>query len=192
MRGGVRSQCNHPKHISTYTIHIRYILQIHINNANNMEANNMETYREPISQGDTSLWPPCPEAIFCYLGDGYWRWVVPWIPWPHPQLERIGEQMYVVAIATDGPRLPFDFDSDPRLDILVTLSLFPTIISSSIAAEECICCGDSYGDIHHVAVRLPCGHFFGRECLEEWVLSEAPNHETCPMCRQSIYDFWRS
>lgn len=34
----------------------------------------------------------------------------------------------------------------------------------------------------HFAVKAPCGHIFGRECLYKWCKSE----NTCPLCRQVI------
>lgn len=38
------------------------------------------------------------------------------------------------------------------------------------------------GTFSHVAVKMPCGHLFGKSCLFEWL----KNHTTCPLCRCSV------
>lgn len=36
----------------------------------------------------------------------------------------------------------------------------------------------------HQAVKLPCGHIFGRECLFTWLATST----TCPLCREEVHD----
>ena len=49
----------------------------------------------------------------------------------------------------------------------------------------CRICMESYHDGQEVPVALPCGHVFGKHCLEDW-LSEfsAEQHDSCPTCRK--------
>ncbi|KAK6455749.1 uncharacterized protein RJT20DRAFT_135740 [Scheffersomyces xylosifermentans] len=38
------------------------------------------------------------------------------------------------------------------------------------------------GTFDHNAVKMPCGHIFGKDCLFEWL----KEHTTCPLCRDSV------
>ncbi|KAK6461652.1 mating-type transcriptional regulator [Scheffersomyces coipomensis] len=38
------------------------------------------------------------------------------------------------------------------------------------------------GSFDHSAIKMPCGHIFGKECLSEWL----KEHTTCPLCRSSV------
>lgn len=85
---------------------------------------------------------------------------------------------------------------DTFIDSLTPLS------ASSVPAEEDICsiCISPYDagwkiDDHvgtpapdactHAAVKMPCGHYFGYECIKDW-LSQLNTHN-CPMCRTSFF-----
>ena len=37
------------------------------------------------------------------------------------------------------------------------------------------------------AVRLPCQHVMGSNCIERWISSAAVNHKTCPYCVQTLF-----
>lgn len=64
--------------------------------------------------------------------------------------------------------------------------------------QECGICGDKFGtaDAEH-AVRLPCGHVIGKDCVTHWLNEEwdAPSRhyivvcykESCPFCRRTLY-----
>ncbi|KAK6201189.1 uncharacterized protein RJT21DRAFT_120242 [Scheffersomyces amazonensis] len=43
---------------------------------------------------------------------------------------------------------------------------------------------DYVGQFDHSAIKMPCGHIFGKECLSEWL----KGHTTCPLCRSSVAD----
>lgn len=47
-------------------------------------------------------------------------------------------------------------------------------------------------EISEQAVKLPCGHVFGSECIQIW-LSPTPkggNSSSCPCCRREFFDPW--
>jgi Ring finger domain len=48
--------------------------------------------------------------------------------------------------------------------------------------EECPVCRDC---ICETASKLPCGHFFHMDCIQEWFLS----HSTCPVCRNNLDNY---
>ncbi|ODV76791.1 uncharacterized protein CANTADRAFT_33361, partial [Suhomyces tanzawaensis NRRL Y-17324] len=41
---------------------------------------------------------------------------------------------------------------------------------------------DYRGTFEHIAVKMPCNHVFGKDCLFEWLKL----HTTCPLCRSSV------
>lgn len=69
--------------------------------------------------------------------------------------------------------------------------------------QRCFICMEDYGTtpsasgiIEH-AVKLPCNHIMGSECISIWVSNPAPggdggggnsNQNTCPMCRQVLFE----
>ena len=59
--------------------------------------------------------------------------------------------------------------------------------------EECMICMEAYGTFpsdngaSEHAVRLPCDHFVGSECIATWLLSGPYNTNTCPLCRRILF-----
>lgn len=65
--------------------------------------------------------------------------------------------------------------------------------------RKCHICTEDFTAGFHGAVRLPCGHFFGKPCIEQWLrpygvaILSSQNEElqyganTCPMCRQVFF-----
>ncbi|MCJ1467010.1 hypothetical protein MMC07_005632 [Pseudocyphellaria aurata] len=62
--------------------------------------------------------------------------------------------------------------------------------------RKCDICTDEFTDASHRAVKLPCGHIFGMECIELWLTPFVSNrHEedpsrganTCPKCRRIFF-----
>ncbi|KAF2752163.1 hypothetical protein M011DRAFT_482898 [Sporormia fimetaria CBS 119925] len=83
---------------------------------------------------------------------------------------------------SDGDPPPPSARRDRATQFIATL-VFPT--------ERCSICFESMAlinvDRDHHAVRVPCGHWFGRSCIEAWVMSpKCPN--TCPMCRAEMFE----
>ncbi|KAF2116197.1 hypothetical protein BDV96DRAFT_45220 [Lophiotrema nucula] len=39
-----------------------------------------------------------------------------------------------------------------------------------------------------IRLNTPCQHVFGRTCLEQWISSDRPNANTCPLCREVLFD----
>ncbi|KAF1952138.1 hypothetical protein CC80DRAFT_180441, partial [Byssothecium circinans] len=58
-------------------------------------------------------------------------------------------------------------------------------IRSLSSPEECDICYEAY-DLDHVAVRLPCGHWFGITCITANI-ENAPSPDACPKCRSQMY-----
>lgn len=70
-----------------------------------------------------------------------------------------------------------------------------------LGSEDCKChiCTEDFTTGFHGAVRLPCGHFFGKPCIEQWlrpyglavITSEDKElrfgANSCPMCRQVFF-----
>ena len=64
--------------------------------------------------------------------------------------------------------------------------------------QRCFICMEDYGTVPSAngiierAVRLPCGHIMGSECIAIWVSSTAgagkKNNNTCPVCRHVLFE----
>lgn len=59
--------------------------------------------------------------------------------------------------------------------------------------EQCMICIEAYGTtvsdgaVAEKAVRLPCGHVLGSECIALWLLPEKSNQNSCPCCRSELF-----
>ncbi|MCJ1428285.1 hypothetical protein MMC29_006194 [Sticta canariensis] len=64
--------------------------------------------------------------------------------------------------------------------------------------HRCAICAENFTTDDHPPVRLPCGHVFGKDCIQEWLRPYSPffpynGHEmkvganTCPMCRREFF-----
>lgn len=61
---------------------------------------------------------------------------------------------------------------------------FPIVSKADLLyGDSCAICHETYGS--EDAVRLPCGHEFGFECISTW-LSPEGGHKTCPLCRYQL------
>jgi hypothetical protein len=64
----------------------------------------------------------------------------------------------------------------------------------SAGCTECPMCGDQFdddgADRHEFAVKMICGHFIGKECLQAWAdqfIQDGYSDETnCPCCRHAL------
>lgn len=62
----------------------------------------------------------------------------------------------------------------------------------TLPRDECPICKEPYGQkapdtgIKEHAVRLPCDHVVGRECIAMWLAPES-NKNTCPLCREEFF-----
>ena len=74
------------------------------------------------------------------------------------------------------------------------LAQFPIVSRADLVyGERCGICHETYwtdvtgsGIVTEDAIRLPCGHEFGFECISTW-LSPEQGKNTCPLCR---YELW--
>lgn len=61
---------------------------------------------------------------------------------------------------------------------------FPTVPKADLLhGDSCAICHEAYAT--EAAVRLPCGHEFGLECISTW-LSPERGRGTCPLCRHQL------
>lgn len=80
----------------------------------------------------------------------------------------------------------------PPFDDIVTPS---SIHEAEMRGENsCYICAYNYGEEYsdtaqtEPAVRTPCNHVIGRECLRRWVVDE--ENDTCPSCRTRLYPLY--
>jgi hypothetical protein len=52
---------------------------------------------------------------------------------------------------------------------------------------ECGICSAGY-DSTHEPIKIPCGHIFGRQCMEKWltIVENGKRRNNCPFCRQEL------
>ncbi|KAG0168189.1 hypothetical protein DFQ28_005225 [Apophysomyces sp. BC1034] len=63
------------------------------------------------------------------------------------------------------------------------INLLPHIKPSALDEDEtCIICKDNLKTSDSAVTRMPCGHYFDRECLVPWL----ELHHTCPLCRSPV------
>lgn len=69
------------------------------------------------------------------------------------------------------------------------LNQLPTVGLTELEANsECDICHESYTTDGENAIRLPCGHILGSECISLWILpTTGQGQNTCPFCRRSLY-----
>ena len=75
-----------------------------------------------------------------------------------------------------------------------TLAEFPIVSRADLVyGERCGICQETYWTditgseiVTEDAVRLPCGHEFGFECISTW-LSPEEGKNTCPFCRYQLF-----
>ena len=61
---------------------------------------------------------------------------------------------------------------------------FPIVSKADLSyGDSCAICHETYAS--EDAVRLPCGHEFGSECISTW-LSPEGGRTTCPLCRHQL------
>lgn len=79
-------------------------------------------------------------------------------------------------------------EADTFLKSLTALSLADIAQDS----QECPLCNEPYQDSRHSghAVRLPCNHVLGKDCLAKWFKSSTTNanNNTCPFCRAELFE----
>ncbi|XP_058093157.1 probable E3 ubiquitin-protein ligase XERICO [Magnolia sinica] len=96
---------------------------------------------------------------------------------PAPQSSSQSEAVEISSDRTDLPILPVEFQSR-----------FPAVRFGSLArcpAEhdcECSVCLTRFEPESEIN-RLPCEHFFHKDCLEKWLEYQ---HVTCPLCRSPL------
>ena len=65
------------------------------------------------------------------------------------------------------------------------VSQLPTVPKADVVhGDKCLICHETYDS--EDAVRLPCGHEFGLECLRIW-LSPTHRKNSCPLCRHELF-----
>lgn len=81
-----------------------------------------------------------------------------------------------------------NYQASPNIDApLLPQSPLPPADTAGPAAEETSSRAPKYLSddstvYKHLPAELPCGHVFGRSCLNEWLKTNT----TCPMCRQKV------
>lgn len=75
------------------------------------------------------------------------------------------------------------------IEALVALQFLCDLPRLSEQTDPCSVCGDQYRETGEKPVQLPCKHVFGSECLAQWMSPFAEIcHNTCPMCREEVFD----
>lgn len=104
------------------------------------------------------------------------------------QFQEIDEAMPWWPIRQEGDdellvRMPRQEVPDPG-----TMARFPPVAEAELQDPICPCCYVAYGtpaaegEVAEHAVRTPCNHVFGNQCLETWL----PNN-SCPLCRRELF-----
>ncbi|KAF2641961.1 hypothetical protein P280DRAFT_397572 [Massarina eburnea CBS 473.64] len=65
------------------------------------------------------------------------------------------------------------------MEALIKKELSPT--------ESCIICTEPFSETHF-PVALRCRHIIGHECITKWLLQGRGNTDSCPFCRQTIFE----
>ncbi|CAO3647873.1 unnamed protein product [Mucor hiemalis] len=63
------------------------------------------------------------------------------------------------------------------------IDTLPTVKTNALDSEEsCVICKDNLKSSDSPVTRMPCGHYFDRDCIVPWL----ELHHTCPMCRSEV------
>ncbi|GAA5804115.1 hypothetical protein HPULCUR_009601 [Helicostylum pulchrum] len=63
------------------------------------------------------------------------------------------------------------------------IDTLPAVKTNMLDSDEsCIICKDNLKTSESTVTRMPCGHYFDRECIVPWL----ELHHTCPMCRFEV------
>ncbi|KAI8090305.1 uncharacterized protein B0P05DRAFT_577763 [Gilbertella persicaria] len=63
------------------------------------------------------------------------------------------------------------------------INTLPIVKQNTLNSEEtCIICKDQLNTSEDVVTKMPCGHYFDRDCIVPWL----ELHHTCPMCRYQV------
>jgi len=89
-------------------------------------------------------------------------------------------------IATHGTHTPLKFAIDQKNNEVMSVLIDSIVTECKSTTFECviicsICC-DVCNESDLLVVKLECGHYYHKECINEWLRV----HNTCPYCR-SVY-----
>ncbi|KAF1844543.1 uncharacterized protein K460DRAFT_404836 [Cucurbitaria berberidis CBS 394.84] len=77
----------------------------------------------------------------------------------------------------------------PRVD--ANLPSRDSFIANQInVTTECSLCYEGFDENHapaRITGPMACNHVFGATCLRDWLMSDHPNANTCPMCRATLF-----
>lgn len=87
--------------------------------------------------------------------------------------------------STEANEPPHDYDDDaPSSANKVTLPIFWNVRLRAVdqGNNECPVCAIEF-EVNDAVALLPCGHYFCKDCMTQWM-----NHEksTCPLCRHDL------
>lgn len=89
------------------------------------------------------------------------------------------------------PRLPLCISACAHLSTMTTLPTRDEFFTNGLSLlDTCNICLEAF-DHTHIAVRFTgpdaCCHVFGKECLQQWLLSDSENANKCPTCRRPLF-----
>ncbi len=112
----------------------------------------------------------------------------------------VASLLHLIHLRTPKPNRPQTPNSQPPPYAMAEafLTRLPTVGRGVLAKEDqqCPICMEEYGTmpsttgIFEHAVRLPCHHIVGSECISLWLTPSPPSHSknTCPLCRHIFFE----
>mmetsp|Transcript_31841 Transcript_31841/g.63175 ORF Transcript_31841/g.63175 Transcript_31841/m.63175 type:complete len:146 (+) Transcript_31841:2-439(+) len=101
--------------------------------------------------------------------------------------------LYMLRDVHTDPRAPHEWTHDPtrawRKRYEAAFPALPYAADACVAKDSgdvCCICLDGHADRDMVR-RLPCGHEFHAQCIDEWLFRGKGRTRSCPKCRRPVF-----